>query len=74
LPIKSQAKLFAEDADGRKVECKFEITFSNYKKTAGVLHFAHVKILFDRDDLDVELDLKEVKLLEKVDPALFAKP
>jgi hypothetical protein len=74
LPIKSQGKLFAEAADGRKVECKFEISFSNYKETSGVLHFTHVRILFDRDDLDVELDLKEVKLREKVDPAMFEKP
>jgi hypothetical protein len=72
LPIKSEVKLVAKDAAGAQKEVLVEFYFSNYKEIAGVSHFTRVRVHFDDDDL--EINLKEVELREKVDAALFAKP
>jgi hypothetical protein len=72
LPIKSEVKLVAKRADGTQKEILVELFFSKYKEIAGVSHFTRVRIHFDDDDL--EINLKEVELPEKVDAAVFAKP
>ena len=72
LPIKSEVKLVANFNDDIHKELLVEIFFSNYKEIAGVSHFTRVRIHFDDDDL--EINLNEVELREKLDAAVFAKP
>jgi hypothetical protein len=72
LPIKSEVKIVAKLVDGIQKEALFEFFFSNYKEFAGVSHFTRVRIHFDDDDL--EINLKEVELREKLDATVFAKP
>jgi hypothetical protein len=72
LPIKSEVKFVAKLIDDIQKEVSVELFFSNYKEIAGVSHFTRVRIHFDDDDL--EINLKEVELREKLDAAVFAKP
>ena len=72
LPIKSEVKLVAKLVGDMQNEILIECFFSNYKEIAGVSHFTRVRIHFDDDDL--EINLKEVELREKLDAAVFAKP
>jgi hypothetical protein len=72
LPIKCEVKFVAKLIDDIQKEVSVELFFSNYKEFAGVSHFTRVRIHFDDDDL--EINLEEVELREKLDAAAFAKP
>jgi hypothetical protein len=72
LPNKSEVKFVAKLIDDMQKEVLVEFFFSNYKEFADVSHFTRVRIHFDDDDL--EINLKEVELREKLDASVFAKP
>jgi hypothetical protein len=72
LPIKSKVKIHRETPDGTQNEISEEFFFSNYKEFGGVKHFTHVRV--HTENGDVEFNLKEVDLREKLDPAVFEKP
>jgi hypothetical protein len=70
LPVKMETR-FKEGKD--MPEVAHIVTFGEYKEADGVKHFTRLKIHRD-DTLILDMEITEVKRLDKIDDSRFAKP
>lgn len=68
LPAKSEIRL----TDSRGREKTFEFNYHDYKETTGFKH--PTKILLKVENVDVTLEVSELKTVEKLDAGTFAAP